>query len=122
MDDQNSPPACLQIARISDPDRKTEPELPAKPAGPRRGRGAQDSGAPLPACRWCVRQTSSNRIQAPPESSVAPPAPCDLLAAAEQVAALSTLPLSRMLLPQRVCPAFAWPSLTARLPPTPARH
>src|ERR1700688_413545 len=120
MDDQNSPRACWQIARISDLDTRTAPALPAKLTDQHRGRGAQDSGARLPACRWCVRQTSSNRIQAPPGSSVAPPAPCDLLATAEQVAVQSTLPLSRMSLPLRVCSTFVSPSLTARLPPTPA--
>src|ERR1700720_2393637 len=109
MDDQNSPRAGWEIARISGLDKKTAPGLPAKPAGPHRGRGAQDSGAPLPACRWCVRQTTSTRIQALPGSSVVPPAPCDLLAAAEQVAARSTLLLSRMLLPRRVCPTFVSP-------------
>src|ERR1700692_3418752 len=89
MDDRISSQAGWRIAQISDLDTKTAQELPAKPAGPRRGRSAQDSAAPLPACRRCGWQTSSNHIQELPESSVAPPAPCGLLAAAARVVAQS---------------------------------
>src|SRR4030088_742746 len=104
MDDRISPQAGWRIAPISELDTKTAPAPPAKPVGPRRGRGAHDSGAPLRACRRCGWQTSSNRIQALPESSVVLLVPRDLFVAAGPIGGQSTMRQKRRPLPATPTP------------------